>query len=277
MGIAVALLPDAGAPQVGIAVTGLDPSAASVITVEVTWDGTVWHGVRGAQRLSVLGSVFLRDYVPPLNVQATYRLTVLSGAVVPTPTTAAIVVPSTSAWLQDPLNPRRAVAVLATGMADGSATLTLGSLAVATWDQHVDLAAPQGAALPVASISRRMLAGDVPLVLSHDVAVAATAVRDLLLGAGAVVLRGLPVANLLEPVAHVAVGAAQESRLGSLSQVSTWTLSVRQVRPTSMAVAVPWWTYDQVRSLWVGQTYDQAKAARPGATYLDWQRDPTRP
>ncbi|MGB2557728.1 hypothetical protein [Cellulosimicrobium cellulans] len=81
MGIAVAQLPVEGAPQVGITVTGLDPVVESVISVQVSWDGgSSWHGVRGAERVAVTGSAFFRDFVPPLNVEATYRVVVHSGA-----------------------------------------------------------------------------------------------------------------------------------------------------------------------------------------------------
>jgi hypothetical protein len=225
----------------------------------------------------VTGATFLRDFVPPLNTPATYRLTVLSGAVVPTPLQATITVPSADTWVQDPMNPRQAFRVHPATMPPGDVALTLGSLRTASWAQQVDLAVPQGANLPVASIGRRTLAGEVPLVLSHDVAATATLVRNLLLSAGQVVIRGLPTPNLLEPVAYCAVGDVTETRLGSRVAVSTWALSVRQVRPTALAIAIPWWTYDQVRAIWAPDSYNTVKAARPGATYLDWQVSPERP
>lgn len=278
-GIAVALLPDSGPPQVGITVTGLDTVAPSVITIEVSWDsGTTWHGVRGAVADQVVGGGgFYRDHVPPLNVAATYRLTVLAGAVVPATLQATITVASADTWVQDPMNPRTGFAVHAATMPPGEVAMTLGSLAGATWAQQVDLAVPQGANLPVASIGRRTLAAEVPLVLSHDVAATATMVRNLLLSAGQIVVRGLPTPNLLDPVAFCAVGDVTETRLGSQVAVASWVLSLRQVRPTAMAIAIPWWTYDQVRIIWAPNTYDQVKAARPGATYLDWQASPERP
>lgn len=278
MGLTVAVLPDAGAPQVGITVTGLDPATPSTISVDVSWDaGTTWRPVRAASLLTVTGGVFVRDFTPALNIPSTYRLTVHSGAVVPTPTQATLTVPSVDTWVQDPMNPRRAFRVHAAVMPAGEVALTLGSLSEATWAQHVDLATPQGAALPVASIGRRTLAGEVPLVLSHDVAATATLVRDLLLTAGQIVVRGLPTPNLLEPVAYCAVGDVTETRLGSRVAVSTWALTVRQTRPTALSIAIPWWTYDQVRAIWVPDTYDQVRAARPGATYLDWAQSPERP
>ncbi|WP_143320112.1 hypothetical protein [Cellulomonas iranensis] len=495
-GISVEVLPDAGPPQVGITVSGLGGPA--VVSVEVSWDGGgTWHGVRGAQRVEIVGGGFFRDHVPPLNVEARYRLVVHSGVLLPTvvrswdgaaglsastervdgvvarrnrimnpsfevnvtssvaygtsvagsrsttssgavgpafgsaflaliggsaptvsqsycltamftvapgevvatairarrsgtgashmrmtaqffdasgtrvglmdsafrplgvealadaatrhelvsdpapdgtvrarvvlwfaknavgtaapdpgfvvhvdgwqadaadsaaaassavatyldgdsapvpaTTEASITVPSDVAWLQDPLAPRTAVAIRASRpepLSGGRQVLMYGSLAGATWAQAVDAVTPMGARLPVASIGQRMLAGQVPLVVSHEVAAEGGALRRLLLSAGQLVVRGLP-DDLLEPVAHVTVGDVEETRYGTGEhQVSTWSLSAQQTRPVSLRVVVPWWTYDQVRDLWAGQTYDQVHAARPGDTYLDWQRDPTVP
>ena len=273
MSLAVAVLPDAGAPQVGLTITGLAPSTQSVLSVEVTWDGgETWHGVRGADHITAIGSIFVRDHVPPLNTQATYRLVVHSGDKTPEDQ-ASITVPSASAWLQDPLAPRSAVEVRAD--MDGSGVLlTAGSLAGATWAQPVDLATPIGADLPVASIGRRLLAGSVPLIVSYQVAADAGALRRLLLSSGQLVLRGADGA-MVEPVAHLVVGDVTETRLGVPgAQVSTWSLAVSQVRPVSMQIVVPWWTYDQVKAMWAGSTYDEVKLARPGATYLDWAASP---
>ena len=64
---------------------------------------------------------------------------------------------------------------------------------------------------------------------------------------------------------------------GLLGQRNDWHLDVTQVRPSSLAIAVPWWTYDEVKAIWVPDTYDSVKAARPGTTYLDWARSPERP
>jgi len=276
-GISVERLPDAGAPQVGITVTGL--GGAAVVSVDVSWDGGgSWHGVRGAQRVTLVGGGFVRDHVPPLNVPAIYRLVVHgSTPAAAGPTEAAITVQSGTAWLQDPLAPRTAVAVrVSPGGDPGSSMLELGSLAGATYAQAVDVVIPQGASLPVASVGQRTLAGEVPLVVSHDVAAEGGALRRLLLSGGQLVARGLP-ANVLEPVAHIVVGPARETRSGDDLRVSTWQLTAMQTRPQSLRIVVPWWTYDQVAALWTGRTYADARDSRPGDTYLDWQRNPEVP
>lgn len=276
-GISVEALPDAGAPQAGITVDGLGTGSPSVISVDVSWDGgATWHGVRGAHRLEVVGGAFVRDHVPPLNVNATYRLTVHSGTVVPDVVEASWRLDSPVGWLQDPLAPRSAVAIRTDVMAGGAQTLMYGALASATWSQATDYAVPMGARYPVASVGQRMMAGAVPLTVSHDVAAEGGALRRLLLSAGQLVVRGLP-ADLLDPVAHITVGDVTERRIGDRLQVSTWDLVATQVRPQSLRIVVPWWTHAQVREMWAGMTYAQVKAARPGDTYLDWQRSPEVP
>ena len=118
-GISVELMPDAGAPQVGITVDGLDAGDTSVISVEVSGDGgATYTAVQGAKEITVLAATFVRDHVCPLNVEATYRLVVHSGATVPSTLQGTITVVSAAAWLQDPLDPRSAVPVIAARSGD---------------------------------------------------------------------------------------------------------------------------------------------------------------
>lgn len=278
-GISADLLTDPGPPQVGITITGLDSAASSVVSVEVTWDGQTWHGVRGGDTVAMIGGGFIRDHVPPLNVQATYRLTVVAGAVTPATLTDDILIPSPVTWVQDPLNPVLAFPVYAAMPATvGQVVLGAGSLAQATWTQPVDYATPEGANLPVASIGTRQRASEVPLVLSYNPAYDSGQVRDLLLGAGQIVVRGLPItADVLDAVAYVTVDTATEVRQGTRVQWATWSLTVRQVRPTSLGIVVPWWTYTEVATLWAPNTYATVRTTRPGSTYLDWARDPRPP
>jgi len=188
-------------------------------------------------------------------------------------------VAATQAWIQDPLNPRGAVALYA-DMSSGHVLLTLGSLASGTWAQQVDLAAPIGSSMPAASMGVRQVIAALPLVLTYDVAAEGGALRNLLMTSGQLVVRGLPVAALLDPVAHVSVGNADEARYGDRGQISEWTLTARQVRPTTLRVVVPWWTYDQVKALVIAQlggtpTFAQVVTAMPaGKTYVQWVANP---
>lgn len=286
-GISVELMPDAGAPQVGITVDGLDGSASSVISVEVSWDeGASWHGVRGAVEVTVLGATFVRDHVCPLNVEARYRLLVVSGAVTPLTTEATITVTSATAWLQDPLAPRTAVAVDCARYGDTIALMS-GSAASVTRRQPSDRVSVEGSRLPVASVGIRQAPSNVALHLRSIAATQGTlikAMRNLFDTSGTVVLRGLPEDVPLDPVAHVVPGDVVEVPVvgGLLGFRNDWHLTVDQVRPQSLSIVVPWWTYDQVKAAWaawataeaVTGSYDDVLAARPGDTYLDWLKDP---
>src|SRR4051794_30022643 len=120
MGIVVALLPDPGPPQVGITVTGLASGTPSTISVRsITTGAPTWQAVRGADHITVTGGVFVRDFVPALNVTTTYQLVVHTGTTTPTPTEATITVTSTVAWVQDPLNPKAAVPLDCYGAGQG--------------------------------------------------------------------------------------------------------------------------------------------------------------
>jgi hypothetical protein len=281
VGIAVALLPDAGAPQVGVTITGLHATTPSTISVQTSTPGAnTWQTVRGADHLVVTGGVFVRDFVPPLNVATTYHLIVHAGPTTPTPTEATITVASLTAWVQDPLNPTAAVAVDCWGRGRG-VSLLADSFEDLTRAQPVDAVTVQGARLPVASVGTRQAPSRVQVHLRANLATQdtlAASLRALLDNAGTLVLRGLPATIPLDPVAHVVAAVVESPVVGSLlGERDDWQLDVTQVVPTSMTVAVPWWTYAQVVTLWAGQTYTDAKNARPGTTYLDWARDPRRP
>jgi hypothetical protein len=280
-GIAVATLPDEGAPQVGITVDGLDASTASTITVDTSWDGgTTWRGVRGATALQVTSGAFVRDYVPALNRQLIYRLTVV-GPTIPGTLQATTIVPSEHAWLQDPLAPRSAVPIDGNRAAD-AILLIQPTASELVRRQSVDVAAVEGAAYPVASVGQRQAPSGLALVLravTRTQLALADDLRALLTSSGVLMLRGLPADVPIDPVAAIVAGDVTEVPVvgNVLGLRNDWRITATVVRPTSMRIAVPWWTYAQVQALWAPQTYDAVKAARPGATYLDFARDPQPP
>jgi hypothetical protein len=265
-------------PLVGITVAGLSDATTSVVTLDVTWDGGLtWHPVRGATGMRVIGAGYIRDYVPPLNVPATYRLTVQSPAGVP-PATATITLAAPNLWVQDPLDPSAGFEASTTDMRPGLALLELASLSEATWKQTVDLVLPLGASTPVGSVGQRSHASDVKLTVAYDEATDDGSVRRTLMASGVVTIRGLPVTHMLDAVDHLALGDAVERRVRDTRQtVTLWDLTGTVVRAPGQDIVVPFWTYADVFNLWAGQTYAQAMAARPGQTYLQWLRDPRRP
>jgi hypothetical protein len=280
LGLYVSRAPDAGAPQAAIIITGLSEVSTSVITVQTSWDGGErWHDVRGAVAETVQGTAFFRDYVPALNVPVLYRVLVLSGPgfLDPLRTQVELTIPEPWAWLQDPLDPRTAVKVATQCPPDGGLFLVEGSLAESVLSQTTDIVTPMDANYGVAAIGRRAMASRVPMRFAWRTAAENGAFRRLLMQSGQVVARGLP-NDVLEPVAHLAMGAASEDRTTRKThEVSIFSFQVNQVRPLSIRVVIPWWTYEQVRMLWAAtpdNTYAEVVAARPGLTYADWQRDP---
>ena len=268
------ILPDAGAPQVGLVLTGV--TVPDVFLVETTWDdGESWHTVRGGQAWDVAGAGLLRDFIPALNVPIRYRVTSGGGEVLET---APLTVQSTTAWLQDPLDPRGAVAVQWSPNARAGIMLQHPSFDEMQMQQVVDLVAVGGQW--VASVGPRMAPTAVPLNLRavmQGQGQLVKAMSALLKPAGTVVVRGLPEHLVLDPVATIVAPDLRESAdVGGISgRWREWQMTVTQVRGPSLSITVPWWTYEQVKALYAGQTYTEVKASKPGATYLDWKRDPT--
>jgi len=277
MALTVVQTTDPGAPQAGITIDGLSTSTACTVVVTVSWDGgATFNPVRGGTATGVLGSTFVRDYVTPLNVVATYRAVVTGGTTVTWQAPSTITSPI--AWIQDPLAPRSAVGLYA-DMLSGHVLLTIRSLAGGMWGQQEDLASVVGTDMPAASLSIRQKIANLPLSLMYEVAAEGGRLHGMLMSAGQVVIRGLPVDGLLDPVAHCSVGGAPEARYAS-GTISEWTLTARQVTPVTMRIVVPWWTYDQVKALvqsqlGTGATYDDVAAAQPtGKTYTMWLANP---
>jgi hypothetical protein len=162
-----------------------------------------------------------------------------------------------------------------------------GTGAAVTRRQAFDAAVVEGSRYPVASVGVRQAPSNVPVLLRAvlaDQGGFANSLRRLLDEAGTVVLRGLPTDLPLDAVAHVVAGDVVEAPTpgGVLGVRNDWRLDVTQVRPTSMRVIVPYWTYEQVQALWqeslgAAVTYADVLAARPGDTYIDWQRSPEAP
>lgn len=278
--ITAAQTSDAGAPQAGVTIAGLSAVTGCNITLTTSWDGGLtWNAVRGGTVTGALGSTFIRDYIPALNVPIRYQAVVTGGSTATVATTDFTI--ASTPWIQDPLAPKSAVPLYA-DMSSGHVALTVGSLDGGTWGQHADIASVIGTDLPAVSLGMRQKIAGLPLILTYDVAAEGGLLRSMLMKAGQLVVRGLPASGLLDPVAHVIATDANESRY-PFGQVTEWTLNVRQVQPLTMRIIVPWWTYDQVLQLvtdqlGAGVTYAAVLAAMtPGKTYTQWLANPGTP
>lgn len=282
MALTVAQTADAGAPQAGLTITGLSVVTSCNIVITVSWDGGLtYNPVRGGILTGILGSTFVRDYVTPLNVEATYQAVVTGGTTATWTATSTIT--SAVAWIQDPLDPKSAASFASLPIA-GALHLIRGSLVGGKWGQASNDVLPMGARLPVSSIGTQQAPSGVPLTLGAISAQNATYVSlvNLFKSSGQLVLRGLPAGSHgLDAVAHVRKGEVSPGSVGDmLGSYSTLSISVTQVRPVSTRVVVPWWTYDQVTALVVSQvgagaTYSAVLAAQPsGKTYTQWMANP---
>jgi lysophospholipase L1-like esterase len=203
------------------------------------------------------------------------------------PSRPTITISSDRAWVQDPLSPRTAVPVSTYRHESDAVRLMAGSAQDVSRPQAVDYATVEGSSLPVASVGVRQKPTGVPLVLrplldlAADQGALVKAIRKLFETSGQVVIRGLPDDLGLDPVAHVvAPDFVETTALGGVLGYREWRLSATQVRPQSLRIVVPFFTYDQVKAtvtdaLGGGATYADVLAALPGGeTYIDVQRDP---
>lgn len=242
------------------------PEAGTVVTVERS-TAYGWVPVRGAVGVVGAGALLLRDFECPLNVPVTYRATLTGTTVGQFEATATV--PSSTAWLHDPLNPRTAVQVRT--VSPGGVDALRASLAQADLPQAVDFATPLGADLPVASIGQRQRATSAPVVL--DCAEAdSVGVRDLIAAAGELVLRGLPSFSPLGESALVVLTGVQVAVVGLNRH--RWSATAVQVASSSRGQAVSWLTWQEVMDAWPGASWSTLMAARPGASFLEWMRDP---
>lgn len=258
----------AGAPQVAITVTNLPTSAQTVTVERLTPHGFTM--VRGGKNLDVVGgSFFLLDHTPPLNVAATYRVTIKGGAA----TTATITVPSRLGWLSDPLNPKNALPV-SHRWEPGALLLT--TTPVAELPAPIDLAYPMGARRPVAAIGVRSAATNIPLSFLMDAQTASLA--ENLFDCGQLVLRGHDIA-LLDDVAEFILPDLTRATASRETHLFAGTATV--VRPIAPTFKVVWFSFDELtvfltENLGTGASFaDLKNATEPGSTFFDIAKDKT--
>lgn len=269
--------------------TELGEAVASVLTtngsqVTKVHSGLVWNTTAFTANDTIDVTCILLDAVVSATTPAVPAYFDGDTPAVPATTQTTITIPSDTAWIQDPLDPRTAIP-LVPRQHPGALSLLSVSAAEILRRQQISLTTPQGARLPVASVGTRQGPSGVAMTLRALAAsqgVLIKRLRTLFDQAGQVVIRGLPDHLGLDPVLHVVVPDLSERPVtgGQVGLWNDWELTATQARPSSLRLLVPWWTYDQVKALWAAtasSTYGAVKAARPGATYIDWLRDPTVP
>ena len=257
-------------PRVAVTVTGLDDESESTITVWRSTAGDVRRAVRGLRSVVVVDATFGVDYEAPLGQPVTYTLEVTSGAVTPDVLEVTVTVPSDDAWLQDPLAPSTAVA-LATAPVAGGVWFHSRALSKISYRSVGELVQVLGSREPTWLGGRPVAASGIPFDVFADSVEECNRLRILIGQSRQLLLRSVPVLTPLPALAYVRADAIEEPVTALMGGTLTlWELSGDLVRPPSINLLVPTWTYEQVAALW--ETY--ADAASAGRTYLEWMKDP---
>ncbi|QGZ16909.1 minor tail protein [Arthrobacter phage LittleTokyo] len=251
---------------------------------------TVWRTaagervpVRGGKALEVIDSGLLLDYDVPMGWQATYEVEVLSGpdagALIPT---ASLTYASPCGYLHDPLDPTVPVPIWATRAPNGEPVLASGAFAELARRADSSVHRIIGARQPVAIGGQRQDAGGVDLSVLADAELQNTRLRDMTNNSTVLVARLLPgwLNGAFPPVAYLSVPEVLEQpvtagrglRQGFGQHLTRWQMVGQVVRPSTGAVLVALFTYQDVEDLF--ETYEQKQISAGGGTYLDDMKQP---
>jgi hypothetical protein len=261
-------------PNVQITYQDFDPGTNN-INVWRTADGKR-RPVRGARRRNVVASDFVTDYEAPLGRTISYDIEVLSGVcagvVITTATTT--ITSSASGWLSDPLVPSSAVAVYADVGPAGEPGLDFDALAQFDYKAAVNSAVVVGTSEPVAQIGQRQEAAGIDVNVTTLATTQATALKALVMNAGALLLR--PLTNWASQLPGLCyLGAGTVSLLPAEkygAQMNGWKLKGDTVAPLGAAIVAPTTTYGTVSGSYA--TYSAFNAAHTGQQYLDVIKNP---
>lgn len=272
--LALAYKSDAPGDRVEVTITDLHPSTHSV-TLWRTADGER-NAVRNYRRVEVVGSDFFTDYEVPLKRLVNYELEVLSGVGLGGPSSeASITVNATKGWIQDPLDPTSMIPLLADDNV-GEPTLMDSAIKQLEYTAEMSIINILGSNTPIALMSNRMKANNVPFHMSTNAAQYARNLRELLKQAPLLLIRPLPEWSAgLPGLCYVAPPTAKELPINEAwgGTLTEWHFDTGLVAAPTMKVIVPTWTYGDWQALWT--TYQQAQTALAGKTYLAVKKSPS--
>jgi hypothetical protein len=261
-------------PNVQITYQDFDPGTNN-INVWRTADGKR-RPVRGARRRNVVASDFVTDYEAPLGRTVSYDIEVLSGVcagvVITTATTT--ITSSASGWLSDPLVPSSAVAVYGDVGPNGEPGLDFDALAQLDYKAAVSSAVVIGTSEPVAQIGQRQEAANVDVNVTTLSTTQATALKALIMSAGALLFRPLAGwASQLPGLCYLGAGTVSllpAEKYGA--QMNGWKVKGDIIAPPGAAIVAPTTTYGTVSANYA--TYSAFNAAHTGQQYLDVIKNP---
>ena len=232
--------------------------------------GETWT-VPGIRSRQVTDTAVFVDWFAPLNTSISYTVSV--GGV--DQYTGSVTLHSDSAWLQDPLQPDRAVAVVGQGTRPGHLHLTGDSLQSVEYPAETSQAQVMGAKYPTIMGGQRQGAAGVQLVASVYDRATDGAFRTLIEDTSVLVFRPIGGMYPLPPLCYLSAQVSEQpltSHWGG--DLARWSVSGNLVAAVMQAAVSGMVTYAQVDELLSGYTYAEVQQVAASTTYLDWQKNP---
>jgi len=259
---------DGAPPAVRVTVSGV--AAMTTFTLQRLCEGKTIT-VPGWRAKQFTDSYVDTDWAAPTNRPVTYTLLV-NGAVV---ASATITLPSAYAWLQDPLQPDKAIRF---GLDRDGDTAVLDHKALKQFTRKggTNLMPILGSSEPAAFGGQRQApSGALYLIRTFTDTDAAT-MASLVEEAPILLIRSLPGMVGVPALAYLTGDVTQLPFTTHLpgEQQQYWSVTGDLVAAVLQAAVTGSVTYDQVQQLLAGYTYDQVQAKAAATTYLDWQKNP---
>lgn len=259
---------DGAPPSVRVTVSGV--ASATTFTLQRLCEGKTIT-VPGWRAKQFTDSYSGLDWAAPTNRPVTYTLLV-GGDVV---ASATITLPSAYAWIQDPLQPDKA---LRFGLSrDGdTAVLDYRSLKLFTRKANSSVIQVMGAPEPTAFGGQRQATTGAVYEIRTFTEADAALMGSLIDQTPVLLFRPLPQMVGVPAVAYLngdVVQAPFTTHLPGEHQ-QFWTVTGDLVAAVLQAAVTGSVTYDQAQQLLAGYTYDQVQAKASATTYLDWQKNP---
>ena len=266
-----------GAPcdRAGITITGLG-IGNSVVTVWQLADGAR-NPVPGYRRVVMNDATYLTDFYCPLGRDVRYEVEVLSGPLGASRTTSApVVLPSVTGWLQDALVPQTAVQVVAQPDSNGDIYLRSPALSAFEYKADVSIFNIMGSDKPMALIGQRLAEMGLDTSLGVRSAEENARIKRLLKSSAQLVFRPLPSWGdlALDGTMHLANATARQVPVNVTmgGKLTWWDITSDVVAAPAIKVLTATFTYGDVEILM--STYQQKQDLMAGKTYLDDLKNP---
>ena len=277
MAVAVALeaLLSDPCPRVGVTVTGLGTSSASVVSVWRVADGER-NPVRGARRTTMTDSSYVVDFDAPLGRPITYEVEVISGpSGASRVTSSSVTVSSDTGWITDPLVPQSAVQVSRRMVPGGEIVFAVSAMAKLDYVADAQVFKILGSDRPMALFGQRMAAAGIDFSLITNAAEQNARLANLLKSTAQLLVR-VPASwtTAIPGSCFTVVGSVSEVPVEASigGALSSWSLTGDTVAAPTIKVLTATFTYGDVALL--TSTYQQKQDRLAGKKYLDDLKNP---